>query len=183
VGVVGIAPGAVLVVVPAGAVVGALVALPLGAAPGVVRPAPAGDAGMLAAGTVVPGVLVAGVLVRGVLVAGVLAAPAAAAGAVAVLVIAGVFAAELPELPASETSAALSAPRESRITALSAITGARQLGIAARRVRAAAPHRRHHSCSACNGAPHSGHPSMGGVDAGDGGGGAVTVTCRRPWAG
>jgi hypothetical protein len=144
-----------------------------------------------------------GIVVAGALVAGVLAAPRGAAGAATVLVATGVLVAEAPELPASDTSAALSAPRESTITALSAITGARQLGIAARRVRAAAPHRRHHSCSASSGAPHSGHPStpggrgvvgpegVGWAGASSGGagpkpppcGGAATLTWPRPAGG
>lgn len=143
---------------------------------------------VLVPGNVVVGVLVAGVLVAGVLVVGVpaagapgeVSAPIPAAGVVTVLVTARVLA---PESPASETSAAVIAPRESTMVVLSATIGARQPGIAARRVRAAEPHRRHHSCPAPSGAPHSGQLSAtGGGAAGlevSPGGGAVTLTWSR----
>ncbi len=120
----------------------------------------------LAPATVVPGALAPGTPVAEPAPAPAPAAPSAPAGVVAVRDTVTVPAGErgggvggVPIDPASDTSAAVSAPRESTITALSAITGPRQPGVAARRVRAAAPHRRHHSCSAPSGAPHSGQPS------------------------
>jgi hypothetical protein len=127
---------------------------------------------------VVPGTLVAGA--PGEPIAG-LAAPLAvvgvpaAAGVVTVLVTA--LAVELPE-PVSDTNAAVSAPREITITAPNAITGERHRGVAARRVRAAAPQRMHHSCSAPSGAPHSGHPSTVGPWVG-GDVGVATLTQPR----
>ena len=58
--------------------------------------------------------------------------------------------------PVRLTSAAASAPRASATTSASARIGVFQLAGAASRVRAAAPHPRHHSWSACSGVPHSG---------------------------
>ncbi|HEV2923543.1 MAG TPA: hypothetical protein VGW98_05895 [Solirubrobacteraceae bacterium] len=52
------------------------------------------------------------------------------------------------ELPARSTRAAASTPSESTITATIPAIGSRQFGVGARRVRAAAPQRRHQSCSA-----------------------------------
>ncbi len=151
-------------------------------------------------GTVVPGapaVLAPAVVVPAVLAPGtpvvVPAAPAApaaapgvvvapAAGAVTVRVTATVP--PVPLEPASDTSAAVSAPSESTITVVSAITGGRHRGVAARRVRAAAPHRRHHSCSFPNGPPHSGQRSSTGSCGGvAGGGGVATLTPTRPAGG
>jgi hypothetical protein len=125
----------------------------------VVAPAPGVAFGVLvpvvaAPGAVVPAVGAVATVVVGAVVAGAPAtefAPAPVAPAAAGVVTLGIagptapLAVELAELPARETSATLNAPSESTITALNTITGVRQLGIAARRVRAAAPHRRHHS--------------------------------------
>jgi hypothetical protein len=70
----------------------------------------------------------------------------------------------VPEPVARLTSAAASTPSDSATTTASAAVRPLQLGDAARRVRAAAPQRRHHSWSGCNGAPHSGHGSPDGGD-------------------
>jgi hypothetical protein len=78
------------------------------------------------------------------------------AGVVMVVVVAGAWG---PEPPASFTKAAASTPSESTTTTTAATSGAFQLGEAARRVRAAAPQFRHHSCSGCRGAPQSGQLS------------------------
>ncbi len=111
---------------------------------------------------------------------GVVAAPAA--GAVTVRVTATVPPGPLE--PASDTNAAVSAPSESTITVVNAITGARHRGVLARRVRAAAPQRMHQSCSASSGAPHSGQrSSVGSRGATPGGGGVATLTPTRPAAG
>ncbi len=163
-----VAPGVfVLVVAPAG---GAVVA---------------GTTGMLAPGAVVPVVLAPGTPVV------VPAGPAAAAPGVVVAPAAGavtvrVTATVLPEPlePASDTSAAVSAPSESTITLASAITGGRHRGVAARRVRAAAPHRRHHDCSVSSGPPHSGQRSPSCSCAGTSvGGGVAMLTPTRPAGG
>ncbi len=95
-------------------------------------------------------------------------AGAEAAGPVTVWVIAGGAG---PESPASFTSAAASAASASSATSATATTGARQFGVAARRVRAAAPQRRHHSCPGARGEPHNGHSSpLAAVPAGCGAG-------------
>jgi hypothetical protein len=92
-------------------------------------------------GTGAPGAAVLGVVVG---VAPVLAgAPRAAAGAVVTIRVTRILVGL--ELPARSTSAALSTPSESTITATIAAIGARQFGVAASRVRAAPPQRRHHS--------------------------------------
>src|SRR5437016_4767688 len=65
----------------------------------------------------------------------------------------------VPEFPASLTRAAASTPSDSVATTAIAMIGALQFGDVARRVRAAAPQRRHHSCSGRSGAPHSGQES------------------------
>jgi hypothetical protein len=91
------------------------------------------------------------------------------------------------ESPASFTRAAASTARASTVTSTSATSGARQLGDAASRVRAAAPQRGHQSCAVPSGAPQSGHPSAAGVPgagsgpielAGPGDGGAAALTAR-----
>jgi hypothetical protein len=64
------------------------------------------------------------------------------------------------ELPARSTSAAVRTPSESATTATIPAIGARQFGVAASRVRAAAPQCRHHSCSGCSGLPQSGQASL-----------------------
>src|SRR5262249_58567701 len=110
-------------------------------------------------------------------------APAAGAADVTVRVIA---AGGGPVSPASATSAATSAPSASAPTIATTVNGAFQFGAAARRVRAAAPQRRHHSCSGASGAPHSGQPSVTGraADAaGAGGGGAPTALTGSAQAG
>ncbi len=139
--------------------------------------------------TVAPGVLVGDVLAPGARVpcALVVVAGAIAAGVVTVVVLAG--AVEL-ESPASLTIAAASTPSDSAITVASVAIRPFQLGDAARRVRAAPPQRRHHSCSGCSGAPHSGQASptaAGGTGAGVGtptpaGDGVATLTSRTPGA-
>jgi len=143
------------VVVP---VVGALVVAPGVVAPGVVAPgagavfvaapAPGAGASVGAAGFVVPGLVVAGAAVVAGGVAGAAALPgmlcAGAPAWVPVSTAAG-RAGELVELPASSTRAATSTPSASAATIASRATGALQLGVAASRVRAAAPQERHQS--------------------------------------
>jgi hypothetical protein len=116
---------------------------------------------------VAPGVVVAGAGPVGVApgavdvapgVAGVVAVVGAAAGVVTVVVTGGLV--DEPEPPASLTSAAASTPSASTAITATVAAGARQLGVAARRVRAAAPQFRHQSCSGSSGAPHSGHVSV-----------------------
>jgi hypothetical protein len=164
----GLSPVLVPVLVSPGVVV---VAAPLGVtAPGVVL------------GTVTPplGVVVTPVVVvtPGTVAVGVVAVPGAtavvgvtgvlAAGAATVVVVVG--AALDPEPPASLTSAAASTPSASTaITAIAAI-GPFQLGVAASRVRAAAPQRRHQSWSGFSGAPHNGQASGPGTRTGGAGG-------------
>jgi hypothetical protein len=80
----------------------------------------------------------------------------AGAGAVTVLVIAAGLA---PESPASLTREAASTPSASTTMAAREAAGAPQLGEPARRVRAAAPQRRHQSCSLCSAELHSGQVS------------------------
>jgi hypothetical protein len=195
------APVVALPVVP---VVEAPVLLPVPVVPGplVVEPAPlllpAGAVVVAPAfGAVVPGTpvvptpaaVVPAVLTPGTPVvapAGPAAAPgvvvAPAAGAVTVCVTATVPLGPLE--PASDTSAAVRAPSESTITVVSAITGGRHRGVAARRVRAAAPHRKHHSCSDPNGPPHSGQRSSTGACGGvAGGAGVASLTPIRPAGG
>ena len=108
---------------------------------------------------VVPGVVLLGAVLVGVLavvgVVGTVVIGAAAAGVVTVVVLAGTGA----EPPARLTRAAASAPRASTTTTANAPIGRFQLGAGARRVRAAAPQLRHHDCSGCSGAPHTGHAS------------------------
>jgi len=66
-----------------------------------------------------------------------------------------------PESPASLTSAAARTPSARATITAATISGAFQFGAAARRVLAAAPQRRHHSCSLRNGVPQSGQASAG----------------------
>lgn len=184
------APVLAPVCVALGAVV-AEPATPLAPAGAVVVPPPVFGAVVptapvvLAPAAVVPVVLAPGTPV--VVPAAPAAAPgvvvAPAVGAVTVRVTATVP--PWPLEPASDTSAAVSAPSESTTTVASAITGGRHRGVAARRVRAAAPQRRHQSCSAPSGAPHSGQrSSAGSCGAVPGGGGVATLTrTRRPAAG
>jgi hypothetical protein len=128
------------------------------------------------------------VLVNGAVAAG---APgdsvlAGTAGTVTTEVFAGVV-----DLPASFTSATAStASATTAITAMTAI-GALQFGGLAKRVRAAAPQRRHQSCAGSSRAPQSGQLSAGVVSGPpaappppDGGRWLVGVlTCRMPVAG
>jgi hypothetical protein len=92
-----------------------------------------------------------------------------------------------PESPASFTNAAASTARASTVTSAISITGARQFGDAASRVRAAAPQRGHQSWAGFSGAPHSGHASGAGVPGAGSGpielagpveGGAAALTAR-----
>jgi hypothetical protein len=80
-------------------------------------------------------------------------APAAGAVTVRVIVLACV---PDPELPVNPTSAAASTPSAIAPTAPSPTIGTFQFGAPASLVRAAAPHRRHHSCSPSSLSPHSG---------------------------
>jgi hypothetical protein len=109
---------------------------PPGVAPGAVAP-PAVAPGVAAPGAVVPGAVVVGT-------AGLPSAGAVAAGAVVRVLVTRVVVES--ELPARSTSAAVNTPSESATRATIAAIGLLQLGVAARRVRAAAPQRRHHSC-------------------------------------
>jgi hypothetical protein len=107
---------------------------------------------------VVPVVVLGTVLVGAVAVVGVVGTVvigAAAAGVVTVVVVAGTG----DEPPARLTRAAASTPRASTATTASAPIGRFQLGAGARRVRAAAPQLKHHDCSGCSGAPHTGQAS------------------------
>ncbi len=143
------------------AVVGAGVLVPGAAAPGA-RPPAAPLAGADGSGVAVAGVVGVGV----------------AAIVVSVVVAAG---GGEPEPPASFTRAAARIPSESTDTVASTATGVFQLGAVARRVRAAAPQRRHHSCSGWSDAPHSGQVSLaGGGMVGEEGAGAVTLTPHQP---
>jgi hypothetical protein len=107
----------------------------------------------------VPGVVAPWVVVVAVVVAvvGIVALldVATAAGAVTVVVVAGTG----EEPPARSTKAAASTPSASTTTTVTAPIGRFQLGAGARRVRAAAPQLRHHDCSGCSGAPHTGQAS------------------------
>ena len=126
------------------------------------------------------GVVEAPAVVVGVEADGVVAGGAAAAGAAVPMAAArGVLV--LEDGPASFTSATASTPMA--IAAMSAIpiTGNRQLGVGARRVRAAAPQRRHQSCSGAIGFAHSGHASAAG-GGGAKGGAALTCVARRSCA-
>lgn len=129
--------------------------------------------GVLTVGKVGAVVAVEGVLVVGIeaVGAGVLAGkvgtdsvPVTAelwvAGGTVVTVLGEVALFELDGSSASLTSAALSTPRDSTITTLSMIIGARQFAGAASRVRAAAPQLRHQSCSGMIGIPHRGQASV-----------------------
>jgi hypothetical protein len=95
------------------------------------------DAIVPGAAVVVPGVADGGVDV------GLVGAGAAAMGAVVTVLVTWVLVG--PEPPARSMSAAASTPSEIAITATIAPIGACQLGVAASRVRAAAPQCRHHS--------------------------------------
>jgi hypothetical protein len=142
----------------------------------------AGPVAVPAPVVLVPVAPVVGVLVWGVVVLGTVV-DWVGATAPAELVIVWMLVTVLVELPASETSAAAITPSERAMTIAITAIGFFQFGDAARRVRAAAPQRTHHSCSGCSGAPQSGHASPGaGVgDAGGdgaavpGGGGAATL--------
>ena len=111
-------------------------------------------------------------------------APATVGGvATVIVVVEGAIALVVPEPPLSLTSAAASTPSASvAITAIATI-GAFQFVGAARRVRAAAPQFRHHSCAGSSGAPHNGQaastggPALGAdvVDVVGGGGVATTL--------
>jgi hypothetical protein len=156
---------------------GALLDVPGVTVPVAVVPVPV--VGVLAPGVAVvgvaPGVAVVAVLAPGVAVVGVVVVAgvvgvtgALAAGAVVTVVVTVVVAGLADELepPASFTSAAASTPSASAAMAASVAIGIFQLGVAARRVRAAAPQFRHHSCSGCSGEPHSGQASLPGTRAG-----------------
>jgi hypothetical protein len=104
-------------------------------APGVFVP------GALAAGGVALGAVAGGAVALGAVVVGV----GVTAGAVVTVVVAGVAVAR--EFPVSLTRAPASTPSDSVVRTASAMTGAFHFEDAAKRVRAAAPQRRHHSCS------------------------------------
>ena len=145
----------VLVPVPALPVDPVWVVVPGVVAPGVVVP------GVVAPGVVVPGVVAPGVVVPGVVVPGVVVP--AALGAVITVVAAGGAG---PGPRASFTSAAARTPSSSAATTIATASGAFQLGVADRRVWAAAPQYRHQSWSVCSGEPHSGHASEGAAPVG-----------------
>jgi hypothetical protein len=111
-------------------------------------------------GTVVlaPG-CVAVAVVAVVACGGIVAAPGAVAGLVAAGATAVGCERDVELSPASLTSAAASTPSARAATVAITARGRRQLGAAARRVRAAAPQRRHHSCCGRRNAPHRGHAS------------------------
>jgi hypothetical protein len=185
-----VSPGVVVVAAPPGVTAPALVVGTITPPLGVV----AGPVGVVAPGTVAAGVV--GVLAPGttavvVGVAGVTGVLAAGAATVVVVV-----AALDPEPPASLTSAAASTPSASTAMIAIAAIGPFQLGVAASRVRAAAPQRRHQSWSGFSGAPQSGHASGPGTRTGANdpvsvfalpvvlfGGAAATVTSRLPAGG
>lgn len=136
------------------------------------------------------GVLELGAGVVGTGAAAVVVGTAAAGGTVTVRWIVVVVE---PEPEDSFTSDAASTPSESTATTAKAIIGAFQFEDAARRVRAAAPQRRHHSCDGSSGAPHSGQASPAAGPAAvrpgapapagpAGGGGAAVVLTRQPRA-
>jgi hypothetical protein len=127
-------PGVVVPVVPVVGVVPVVCVVPV--VP-VVPVAP----GVLAGGVEAPGVVVPGVVVAGVVVPGLVVVPAAA-GAVIVFVTAGGAG---PGPRASFTSEAARTPKSSAPITIAAATGAFQLGVADRRVCAAAPQCRHQS--------------------------------------
>jgi hypothetical protein len=114
---------------------------------------------------------VAGLLAAGVLAAGVLAAGGLALGAGAGVAVPGeVTEAGPPTMvrvtlvveekpPPSLTKEAASTASASAATTATAMIGAFQFEDAARRVRAAAPQRRHQSWSGCSGEPQSGQRS------------------------
>ncbi len=143
-------------------------------------------------GTLAPAVgvvaVVAGVLGTA-LVGGAVVVGAAAVGARVTVVVPVAVAGPLS--PASFTSAAASTPSASAATTAIAATGPFQFGVAASRVRAAAPQRRHQSCCGSRGAPHNGQASPvagrpgggppGGIDAWGSPGGlaaGATLTTR-----
>jgi hypothetical protein len=133
-------------------------------APGVVVVVAPGVVGVVALGVEVVGVPVAlGVEVApGVVVAGVVPTPGTAVvGVLAAGVVTVVVARADEELdpPASFTSAAARTASASAATTAIVAIGAFQLGVAASRVRAAAPQRRHQSWSGLSGVPHSGQAS------------------------
>ncbi len=117
-------------------------------APGVLAP------GVVTPGIVTPGIVTPGVVAPGVAVVGGVMG-VAAAGVVTVVVTGGLE----PDPSASLTSAAARTPSASAAMTASEAIGAFQLGVAASRVRAAAPQFRHQSCLGSSGAPHSGHAS------------------------
>ncbi len=113
-------------------------------------------------------------------------APATVGGvATVIVVVEGAIALVVPEPPLSLTSAAASTPSASAAVTAIAMIGAFQFVGAARRVRAAAPQFRHHSCAGSSGAPHNGQaastggPALG-ADVVDvvGGGGVATVLLK-----
>jgi hypothetical protein len=130
-------------------------------------------AGLVALGVELPGVFVPGVVVAvgGVAPVGVAAGVLAPGDAVAfgTVTAAGVLTVILAggalerELPVSWTRAAASTPSDRAATTASAMIGALQVGDVARRVRAAPPHRRHHSCSGSSAEPHNGQTSSTGA--------------------
>jgi len=181
-----VSPGVVVVAAPFGATPPAVVVV------GTITPPLGVVAGPLV-GVLTPGTLVAGAV--GVLATVGVAADAGvlAAGAATVVVVVATLD---PEPPASLTSAAASTPSASTATTAIAAIGPFQLGVAASRVRAAAPQRRHQSWSGFSGAPHSGHASGPGTRTGAKdpvsvcapplvlfGGAAATVTSRPPEGG
>ena len=166
--VVGVVAVVVVVWLPAGAVVAPgeiVVGVPgVPGVPGVTAP--------VVVGTTAPPRPVAPV--APVVVVGI--APGSAGAAVVIVLVTGGGVVAVLEPPLSLTSAAASTPSASTAITAIATIGAFQFVGAARRVRAAAPQLRHHSCSGSSGAPHSGQAaSTGGVGLAPGVGTVVVV--------
>ena len=124
-----------------------VVLAPVRLAPGFFPPGAVAVPGVAVRGRVlVPVSPVPGVLVLGTVVGAVAVGVAVTAGAVVTVVVAGAVV-ERPEPPARVTSAAASTPSESAARTASVRTAGFQEGDAAKRVRAAAPQCKHHSCA------------------------------------
>jgi hypothetical protein len=182
-------PPPALVVV--GVVVPGDVEPPLGAAlvDGVIVVGVPGLTAPVCGALVPPGVSVPGLAGAPGVVVAVLVVADGAPGSVGVLetvivLVSGVACVVVEEPPLSLTSAAARTPNASAAITARATIGALQFAGAARRVRAAAPQLRHHSCWGSSPAPHSGHAaSTGGPVLGTGcaGGGAATALLNGSW--
>jgi hypothetical protein len=141
----------------------------------VVAPGEVVAPGVVAGGVVAPGVVTVGVVA---VVTGVVAVAAGVETTAAVVVV--LDGEDEPESPASATSAATSTASASTAATPRWKGPIAVVAAAARRVRAAAPHCRHHSWCGCRGVPHSGQASIGccgvGVEPVAGAGGAAVLT-------